>query len=65
MSLFIVIAGIVREFPPAMDDFVYHKGVELLMDCLSSDDDKLIIKALFLLTSISSSISNHINGELL
>lgn len=65
MSLFIVTAGIIREFLPALGDFVQHKGIELLMHCLSSDCDKLVIKALFLLTSICNSISDHINGQLL
>ena len=64
MSLMIFTAGIVREFPPAMGDFIQHGGVELLVHCLSCDHDKLIIKALFLLTSIASGISNHINGQL-
>ena len=48
-----------------MGDFIHHKGMELLLHCLSSDHDKLIIKALFLLTSISASISDHVSGELL
>lgn len=46
-----------------MEDFIHHKGIELLTHCLSLDHDKLVIKALFLLTSISSSISKHINGK--
>ena len=65
LLFFIVATGIIREFPPALGDFIHHKGVELLLHCLSSDIDKLIIKALFLLTSISSSIKDHINGGLL
>ena len=65
ISLLIVTTGIIREFPPAMGDFIHHKGMELLLHCLSSDHDKLIIKALFLLTSISTSVIDHISGELL
>ena len=65
MSLFIATAGIIREFPPAMGDFLQHKGIELLLHCLSCDHDKLIIKALFLLTSISANIRGHISGQLL
>ena len=48
-----------------MGDFIHHKGMELLLHCLSSDHDKLIIKALFLLTSISAGVSDHVSGELL
>jgi len=55
--------GIIREYPPAMEDFIHHKGIELLTHCLLSDHDKLVIKALFLLTSISNSISEHIDSE--
>lgn len=54
--------GIVREFPPGLVVFMENKGMELLLHCLIYDYEKVNIKALFLLSNISSNISSHITG---
>ena len=65
MSLRCVFAsiGIVREFPPGLEVFMENKGMELLLHCLVCEYEKVIIKALFLLRSISNkTVSSYITG---
>jgi len=54
--------GIVREFPPGLAVFMESNGMELLLHCLVCDYEKVNIKALFLLSNISTNISSHITG---
>ena len=54
--------GIVREFPLGLAVFMENKGMELLLHCLIYDYEKVNIKALFLLSNISNSISSHLTG---
>jgi len=44
--------------------FMENKGMELLLQCLICDHEKVNIKALFLLANISKSVSSHITGTI-
>ncbi|XP_065884765.1 uncharacterized protein [Dysidea avara] len=60
------ISCIVREFPPGLEVFMENKGMELLLHCLVCEYEKVIIKALFLLRSISNkTVSSYITDDII
>ena len=48
-------AGLTREYSAGLREFIKSDGLEVLLGCLDSGIDRLVLKALFLLCSYFSS----------